>query len=81
MKIDHLELVRSGEYREVIADRLAALPRGAVTMTTVLHEKDDSCCRREPWGVSLARLLQIAAERRSLKTLLVTLPSGPDGQP
>jgi hypothetical protein len=79
MKIDHPELVRSSEYAEVIADRLAALPRGAVTMTTVLHEKDDSCCRREVWGVSLARLLQIAAERRSLKSVLVALdsPAGP----
>ncbi len=79
MKIDHLALVRSREYAEVIADRLAALPRGTVTMTTVLHEKDDSCCRREIWGVSLARLLQIAAERRSVKTLLVALKSDPDG--
>jgi hypothetical protein len=81
VKIDHLQLVRSREYAEVVADRVAVLPRGAVSTMTVLHEQDDSCCRLEPWGISLPRLLQIAGERRSLKTLLVALPSGPEGAP
>jgi hypothetical protein len=79
MKIDHLQLVRSQEYAEVIADRLAALPRGRASALTVIHEKNDSCCHREPWPVSLDRLLQIAAERRSVKTLLVSLEPGKGG--
>jgi hypothetical protein len=79
VKIDHLQLIRSREYAEVTADRLAALPVGAVSTMIVVHEKDDSCCHREAWGISLPRLLQIAAERRSVKTLLVALDS-PDGQ-
>ncbi len=79
MKIDHLEVVRSGEYVEVIADRLAALPRGRASALTVIHERDDSCCRREPWPASLDRLLEAVYRRRSVKTLLVALESGKGG--
>jgi hypothetical protein len=71
MKIDHLELVRSEEYREVVADRLAALPRGRASALTVIHERDDSCCRREPWPVSLDRLLETVYRRRSVKSVLL----------
>lgn len=79
MKIDHLALVRSSEYAEVIADRLAALPRGRSSLMTVIHENDDSCCRREPWPVSLAHLLETVYRRRFVKTLLVALESGKGG--
>lgn len=72
MRVDHLQLIRSQEYREVVADQIAALsPRGASVMT-VIHEKDDSCCRREPWGVSIYRLLEVARERRDVTSVLVS---------
>jgi hypothetical protein len=79
VKIDHLQVIRSEEYAEVIADRLAVLPRGRASVMTVVHEKDDSCCRREPWGISLDRLLEIAAKRRAVTSGLVVLESAPDG--
>lgn len=81
MKIDHLQLVLSREYAEVIADRLAALPRGRSSLMTVIHENDDSCCRREPWPVSCTRLLETVYRRRSVKSVLVALKSDPEANP
>ena len=75
MKIDHLQLIRSEEYREVVADRVAGIPKAKVSQMTVVHEPDDSCCLREVWAVSLARLLRIVAERRAVSSLVVGVRS------
>jgi len=76
MKIDHLELIRSQEYREVVADRIAALPKGAISGVTILHEHDDSCCRRELWLVSCSRLMEVVSERRSVSSVIVAVKPG-----
>ena len=69
--IYHLRLIRSDEYREVIADRLAALPGGEMSFVTVVHEDDDSCCRMQPWAETWNFVLQTAAERRGLASVVV----------
>ena len=73
LTIDHLELTRSLEYVEVMADQLAALSKGSVGEMTVVHEADDSCCRRELWVVSLSHLLQAVSERRGKASVVVGL--------
>ena len=75
MKIDHLQLIRSEEYREVVADRVAGIPKAKVARMTVVHEADDSCCRREAWAVSLARLLATVLERRAITSLVLGVGS------
>ena len=55
LRLDHWQLITSRDYMLDRA-RLLMLP-GEVVMTTVLHEHDDRCCRTEPWGRTLRRLL------------------------
>ena len=77
MRIDHFRAIRSAEYREVIADQLAAPPPSGLSRLTVVHEDDDSCCRRQPWPVTLDHLLAVLAERRSVSSVTVTLDLRP----
>lgn len=70
-----MALIRSDEYREVVADRVAGIPKAKVSQMTVVHEPDDSCCLREPWAVSLARLLATVGERRSVTSLVMGIGS------
>ncbi len=79
MKADHLRLVRDSEYLELLADRVSALPPGQSSHLTVIHEADDSCCLKEPWPLSLHRLLTAAGERRQLASIVVALADRPDG--
>ncbi|MHB8312382.1 MAG: hypothetical protein ACYDD0_03655 [Candidatus Dormibacteria bacterium] len=71
MKVDHLLLIESTEYLEVTADRIAGSKAGRAANLTVVHEADGSCCRREPWLVTLGRVLSAANRRRGLTSLLV----------
>lgn len=54
---DHLDLV---DREPITCERLRStvrLGRGTVLDLDVMHEADDSCCRREPWLVTLAAVL------------------------
>ena len=78
MKLDHLLLIRDSEYLEALADRVSVLPPGQSRHLTVIHEADDSCCLKEPWPLSLHRLLTAAGERRGLASVVVA-PRPGDG--
>jgi hypothetical protein len=73
VSIDHLHLIESAEYREIVADQLAGLTANSVNGATIEHEADDSCCTRESWPVTLARVLQTVAERRQISSVYVPL--------
>lgn len=62
---DHLDLVRRDPL--TIARLKATLERGGLLDVQLLHEADDSCCRREPWPATLAACLcrQPTTEARS----------------
>jgi hypothetical protein len=56
---DHLKLVRRDlrevtRYRRYLSGMAGA---GCLAECMVEHEADDSCCRREPWNVTLDALL------------------------
>jgi hypothetical protein len=73
IRFDHLQLIDSAEYREIVADQLASLTANSVNGATVEHEADASCCTRESLTVTLARVLQATAERRAISSLYVPL--------
>ncbi len=60
-RFDHLLLIRRhaievARFRSYIARGIA---ERAAMMPTVLHEADNSCCRREPWSVTMLALLLV----------------------
>ena len=62
--IDHLRYLRNQPYRRRVHARLRRLiaeGRGKVAGMDVLHEAGDRCCRREPWPLTFAALLQSLA--------------------
>jgi hypothetical protein len=73
IRFDHLQLINSAEYREIVADQLAGLTANSVNGATIEHEADGSCCARESWPVTLARVLRSTAERRAASSLYVPL--------
>jgi hypothetical protein len=60
--LDHLKLIQ-GDLREMkkMRDLLLAPAKGKLNEFTVLHEHDDSCCRREAWNVTLKRIVDTIA--------------------
>lgn len=73
IRFDHLQLINSAEYREIVADQLAGLTANSVNGATIEHEADGSCCARESWPVTLARVLRATAERRAASSFYVPL--------
>jgi hypothetical protein len=73
ISIDHSRLIASQEYVEIVADQLAGLTANSVNGATIEHEADGSCCTRESWPVTLARVLRATAERRAISSLYVPL--------
>lgn len=73
-RVDHAQLVRSGERLEVLADSIAALGRGVHDLVV---EHDGACCRREPWDTTAGRLLDAMQRRRGRGSANVRL--GLDG--
>ena len=73
IRFDHLQLINSAEYREIVADQLAGLTANSVNGATIEHEADGSCCARESWPGTLARVLRSTAERRAASSLYVPL--------
>ena len=73
IRFDHLQLINSAEYREIVADQLAGLTANSVNGATIEHEAGGSCCARESWPVTLARVLRSTAERRAASSLYVPL--------
>jgi hypothetical protein len=75
--IDHLRYSKVRSYRRRTHARIRRLvaerPEG-LSNWTVLHEHNDSCCRREPWLVTNARLIQ-ALNDDGLPTMGMTLVS------
>lgn len=66
MKIDHLEAVESSAYRAEIIDRIKKLPGRYIGACVVIHENDDSCCRRESWAITFAKILAPITGRKEL---------------
>jgi len=58
MQFDHLRLVRR-DLREVARYRsfLLGIQRGEVAQASIIHEANNSCCRREPWRKTQKRLI------------------------
>lgn len=59
LALNHLKLIE-GDLWEMKAVRrwiLGAVPGGECSGINVLHQADDSCCRREAWDDTLARIL------------------------
>lgn len=54
-RFDHLELIRRDPM--TVARLRATLERGGLLDVELLHESDDSCCRKEPWPATLAACL------------------------
>jgi hypothetical protein len=62
--LDHLRYIQSQAYRREVHGRLRRLiadEPGAISQMTVVHEAGDSCCLREAWPVTYARLLAALA--------------------
>jgi hypothetical protein len=55
---DHLKLIR-GDLAEMKRYRTMLLSQqtGGMMEAGIMHEADDSCCRREPWNDTLARIV------------------------
>ncbi len=61
--LDHMRLVRR---RRTEVERFQRLFRDVVpgiSDLTILHEADDSCCKREPWLTTFAQLFPGATRR------------------
>jgi hypothetical protein len=66
IELDHFALLTSRtarrkahrELRKVATHKL-----GAVVIIHVLHEHDDSCCKREPWLETAKRLWEAVGEK------------------
>lgn len=71
-RVDHAQLVRSGERLEVVADAVAALGAG-VHELIVEHERDGRCCRTEPWPATQRRILDVVQRRRGRASVHVRL--------
>ncbi len=68
MRIDHDLFLKSAKYRTAIRKRLSEFTekrRGKLANLEVEHECDLSCCRREPWLLTLQRLHDLADNRWS----------------
>ncbi|PZR93307.1 MAG: hypothetical protein DLM67_13815 [Candidatus Nephthysia bennettiae] len=60
LEVDHLGYLTSRQQRRQVQAqlrRLARRRRGELTNLTVQHEQDGSCCRREVWAATLARIV------------------------
>ena len=63
LRLDHLRLLDDQRYFQRSSRRLrASLKAGQVLQAAMLHEADDSCCRRESYMTTVARLTEIAPE-------------------
>ena len=63
MRVSHDLFLKSAKYRTAIRKRMAEFierTRGELATLEVEHECDLSCCRREPWLVTLQRLYELA---------------------
>jgi hypothetical protein len=60
LELDHLKYVRHQAYRRELHLRLRRLmaeePK-AMSQMTVVHDADNSCCRREAWLATYANLI------------------------
>jgi hypothetical protein len=67
LTLDHLKLI-DADVRELKRFRNCVLGAmvGQLTECGVLHEADDSCCRREPWADTMYRLLTAIAPPRPI---------------
>lgn len=52
----HMRLITDADYAEKMARSIASAPGDQVNDIFTGHETDDSCCRLEPWSVTLQRL-------------------------
>jgi hypothetical protein len=58
LTLDHLKLI-DGDPAEMKKLRtfIMGTQAGDVTETVIMHEADGSCCQREPWNATLARIV------------------------
>ncbi len=78
-KIDHLKAIESAEYRAEIIDRMEHLPDKYVGTCTVLHENDSSCCKRESWHVTFAKIIAPVTGRNELDLAALLAEHEPAG--
>jgi hypothetical protein len=74
LTFDHLKLVRRNP-REMKRFRrwLMSMPAGQVAPgVNVVHEHDDSCCRVEPWNVTLVTIYR--AVKPPTRMVAINLP-------
>ncbi|MGH7641957.1 MAG: hypothetical protein ACRENX_02905 [Candidatus Dormibacteria bacterium] len=70
MTADHLQLIRSVAYTELVVDRVTSLHRGEASLLRVVHEADEGCCALESWETTWSRMMAMAAARRGLSPLV-----------
>ena len=71
LELDHLQYIKFRPYRRKVnaaVRRYAEEHRGEAARLTVAHEDNGSCCRREPWGDTFARLIEALGDD-GLRTL------------
>ena len=56
--LDHLKYIKFRPYRRRTNAALRGLAVRALYAMDVLHEHNGSCCRRESWETTLAKLIQ-----------------------
>jgi hypothetical protein len=77
LELDHLAYIKHRPYRRKAHAAFRRFVRenpGGLALWDVLHEANDSCCRREPWIVTRASLLQALADD-GLSSALLVVPS------
>lgn len=60
LELDHMRYIRRQDYRRELHARLRRLiaeEPHAVSQMNVMHEANNSCCRREPWPTTYSNLM------------------------
>lgn len=55
--LEHLTYLTDRPYRRQMHAELRGATPG-IGRLTVVHESDQSCCKKEPWTTTLARIVQ-----------------------
>jgi hypothetical protein len=76
LTFDHLKLVRRDprELQRLRSYLMQARPGEPLPDINILHEHNNSCCRREPWNVTLTTVVK--AVKPPSKLVAINLPMG-----
>ena len=72
MKLDHMRYLTNRPYRrEVHALYRRIAVTAGISLLTVVHEDDGSCCEEEPWPLTSIRIMQALDDDGTRAALLV----------